>query len=167
MCSEFWSGWFDKWGARHETRPAKDMVEGMDEMLSKDVETTLGGRFFVIDVYPYSFKEFLTAKSVELSDGWEHSTVRKGEIVRAFQEYFYFGGLPEVNNFKAKRNLISSLYQKIYLGDICQRHRIGNKILQQCRFLPDKEQIEDAVVDEVIFLYRFLVGKFCNLIAHR
>ena len=23
MCSEFWSGWFDKWGARHETRPAK------------------------------------------------------------------------------------------------------------------------------------------------
>lgn len=26
MCSEFWSGWFDKWGARHETRPAKDMV---------------------------------------------------------------------------------------------------------------------------------------------
>ncbi|MBR6892938.1 MAG: beta-galactosidase, partial [Bacteroidaceae bacterium] len=22
MCSEFWSGWFDKWGARHETRPA-------------------------------------------------------------------------------------------------------------------------------------------------
>ena len=24
MCSEFWSGWFDKWGARHETRPAKD-----------------------------------------------------------------------------------------------------------------------------------------------
>ena len=26
MCSEFWSGWFDKWGARHETRPAKAMV---------------------------------------------------------------------------------------------------------------------------------------------
>ncbi len=22
MCSEFWSGWFDKWGANHETRPA-------------------------------------------------------------------------------------------------------------------------------------------------
>ena len=35
MCSEFWSGWFDKWGARHETRPAKDMVAGIDEMLSR------------------------------------------------------------------------------------------------------------------------------------
>ena len=95
-------------------------------MLSKDVETTLGGRFFVVDVYPYSFREFLAAKSVELSDGWEYSTVRKGEVIRAFQEYFYFGGLPEVGKFKAKRNLISGLYQKIYLGDICQRHRIGN-----------------------------------------
>ena len=41
MCSEFWSGWFDKWGANHETRPAKDMVEGMDEMLSKGISFSL------------------------------------------------------------------------------------------------------------------------------
>ena len=41
MCSEFWSGWFDKWGARHENRPAKDMVEGMDEMLSKGISFSL------------------------------------------------------------------------------------------------------------------------------
>ena len=41
MCSEFWSGWFDKWGARHETRPSKDMVAGMDEMLSKGISFSL------------------------------------------------------------------------------------------------------------------------------
>ncbi len=41
MCSEFWSGWFDKWGARHETRDAKDMVDGMDEMLSKGISFSL------------------------------------------------------------------------------------------------------------------------------
>lgn len=41
MCSEFWSGWFDKWGARHETRPAKTMVEGIDEMLSKGISFSL------------------------------------------------------------------------------------------------------------------------------
>lgn len=41
MCSEFWSGWFDKWGANHETRPAKDMVEGIDEMLSKNISFSL------------------------------------------------------------------------------------------------------------------------------
>ena len=41
MCSEFWSGWFDKWGARHETRPAEKMVAGIDEMLSKGISFSL------------------------------------------------------------------------------------------------------------------------------
>ena len=41
MCSEFWSGWFDKWGAAHETRPATDMIAGIDEMLSKDISFSL------------------------------------------------------------------------------------------------------------------------------
>ena len=41
LCSEFWSGWFDKWGARHETRPADDMVAGIDEMLSKGISFSL------------------------------------------------------------------------------------------------------------------------------
>ncbi|MCM1020787.1 MAG: beta-galactosidase [Muribaculum sp.] len=41
MCSEFWSGWFDKWGANHETRPATDMIAGIDEMLSKGISFSL------------------------------------------------------------------------------------------------------------------------------
>lgn len=41
MCSEFWSGWFDKWGASHETRPAGEMVAGIDEMLSKGISFSL------------------------------------------------------------------------------------------------------------------------------
>ena len=41
MCSEFWSGWFDKWGARHETRPADAMVNGIDQMLSKGISFSL------------------------------------------------------------------------------------------------------------------------------
>ena len=41
MCSEFWSGWFDKWGAHHETRPADDMVAGIDQMLTKGISFSL------------------------------------------------------------------------------------------------------------------------------
>lgn len=41
MCSEFWSGWFDKWGGRHETRDSKDMVAGMREMLEKGISFSL------------------------------------------------------------------------------------------------------------------------------
>ena len=41
MCSEFWSGWFDKWGGKHETRASKDMVDGMREMLDKNISFSL------------------------------------------------------------------------------------------------------------------------------
>ena len=41
MCSEFWSGWFDKWGGKHETRSAKDMVSGLKEMLDNNISFSL------------------------------------------------------------------------------------------------------------------------------
>lgn len=41
MCSEFWSGWFDKWGGNHETRAAENMIAGIDEMLSKGISFSL------------------------------------------------------------------------------------------------------------------------------
>lgn len=41
MCSEFWSGWFDRWGANHETRKADVMIAGIDEMLSKGISFSL------------------------------------------------------------------------------------------------------------------------------
>ena len=41
MCSEFWSGWFDHWGAKHETRSAEDLVKGMKEMLDRNISFSL------------------------------------------------------------------------------------------------------------------------------
>ena len=41
MCSEYWSGWFDKWGTAHETRSAQDMVSGIKEMLDKGISFSL------------------------------------------------------------------------------------------------------------------------------
>ncbi len=41
MCSEFWSGWFDNWGRKHETRDAKAMVDGLREMLDKNISFSL------------------------------------------------------------------------------------------------------------------------------
>jgi len=41
MCSEFWSGWFDKWGGRHETRGAEAMVDGISQMLDRGISFSL------------------------------------------------------------------------------------------------------------------------------
>ena len=96
------------------------------KMLSKEVATTLGGRFFIYDAYPYSFKEYLAAQHIELKEHWEYDTIQRSEVKRHLTEYFYYGGLPEILSFKNKRAMLSSLYQKIYLGDICARNNIKN-----------------------------------------
>lgn len=41
MCSEFWSGWFDHWGAKHETRSAEALVAGLKEMLDQNISFSL------------------------------------------------------------------------------------------------------------------------------
>lgn len=41
MCSEFWSGWFDHWGAKHETRSAEALVSGLKEMLDQNISFSL------------------------------------------------------------------------------------------------------------------------------
>ena len=41
MCSEFWSGWFDHWGRKHETRDARTMVDGIKDMLDRGISFSL------------------------------------------------------------------------------------------------------------------------------
>ena len=41
MCSEFWSGWFDHWGRKHETRDAETMVAGIKDMLDRNISFSL------------------------------------------------------------------------------------------------------------------------------
>lgn len=41
MCSEYWSGWFDHWGRKHETRDGKVMVDGLRDMLDRGISFSL------------------------------------------------------------------------------------------------------------------------------
>lgn len=96
------------------------------KMLSSEIEKTLGGRFLSKYISPYNFKEFLTAKQQDFSESSILSTKSSGKIIRNFTEYFYFGGFPETVNFIEKREYVSSIYQKILLGDIATRNNIRN-----------------------------------------
>lgn len=96
------------------------------KMLSSDVATTLGGRFLIYDVFPYSFEEQLKARNVDIDEDWKYSTIQQSKMNAYFSEYFKYGGLPEIINYKDKRSMLQSLYQKIYLGDICARNNIRN-----------------------------------------
>ena len=103
MCSEFWSGWFDKWGARHETRPAKAMVEGINEMLSKNISFSLymthGGTSFghwaganspgfAPDVTSYDYDAPINE--------YGHATPKFWELRKTMQKYNGGKRLPDV-----------------------------------------------------------------------
>ena len=122
---------WDKFVRRLADAKYKVYVTGSNaKMLSKEVATTLGGRFFIYDAYPYSFREYLAAQQVNLEQHWMYDTVQRSQVKRHLNDYFYYGGLPEILSFQNKRSMLSSLYQKIYLGDICARNNIkSNRVL--------------------------------------
>ena len=94
-------------------------------MLSRDIATTLGGRYIIKEIYPFSFAEYLDYKRIKLSKNWEYTDERI-TVVKLFEEYFPFGGFPETFALRDKRNWINSLYLKILLGDIITRNDIRN-----------------------------------------
>ena len=95
-------------------------------MLSKDIATTLGGRFMIQYVYPFSFREYLSSNGVQLDKLWIYKN--RSEVVRHFDTYFRFGGLPEllVAEGQEKRQWLSSLFNKIFFGDLVARYSIRN-----------------------------------------
>jgi predicted AAA+ superfamily ATPase len=120
------TGW-DKFARRMADNKYRVYITGSNaKMLSGDVQTTLGGRYITVDVYPYDFREYLTVNGIELTQTSLEATESKAEILRKFNDYFFFGGFPEGATLNAKRDYLTSVYQKIYLGDIATRHSIDN-----------------------------------------
>lgn len=96
------------------------------KMLSRDIATTLGGRYWVVNVYPYSLDEFLEAHGVKLKKNWEFSK-QSAEVQRLFQEYFYYGGFPELTSVIDKRAWITGIFQKIFFSDVIVRNGVRNE----------------------------------------
>lgn len=96
------------------------------QMLSKDIYTTLGGRYLAYEVYPFSFAEYLRYKSVVLNKNWEYSDLAR-HVKKLFLEYFYSGGFAESFVVNDKRSWLNALYQKILLGDIITRNDIRSE----------------------------------------
>jgi Predicted ATPase (AAA+ superfamily) len=118
-------GW-EKFARRLADSKYRVFVTGSNaKMLSKDIYTTLGGRFIAKEVYPFTFSEYLTYHNIILDKNWEYNHMR-AMVVRYFNNYFYFGSFAESFPLKEKREWLNSLYQKILLGDIIARNYIRN-----------------------------------------
>jgi len=95
------------------------------KMLSSEIATTLGGRYMIKNIYPFSFPEFLT--SIGIDNNNKNALFQfRSEIIRTFETYYSFGGLPETLKVDNKREWLSNLYQKVFFGDLISRYQIRN-----------------------------------------
>ena len=95
-------------------------------MLSREISSTLGGRYLTKEIRPFSFSEYLEYHNIHLPQHWELSPIR-ADVVRLFSDYFYYGGLSEVFNIQDKKSWLQSLYQKILYSDIVMRKGVRNE----------------------------------------
>ena len=121
------TGW-EHFARRLADQKYKVYITGSNaRMLSMEIAGTLGGRYMIQHVFPYSFAEYLAASGIHLSPNWIYSPQRN-DVARLFDIYFHFGGLPEVQPIKPamKRQWINNLYNKIFFGDILARFNVRN-----------------------------------------
>jgi len=139
------AGW-EKFARRLADTKHRVYITGSNaKMLSSDIQTTLGGRYITVDVYPYDFKEFLTANNTDFSQNVILSTKGKAEVLRQFNSYFYFGGFPEGATLLSKRDYLTSVYQKIFLGDIATRYSVENIFALRILFKKLAESVKQPV----------------------
>lgn len=96
------------------------------KMLSSEIASTLGGRFVILNVYPYSFREYLAANHKDKNYLDVLSTKDKAEVIGLYNQYVTYGAFPELVDIKNKRAFLNSIYQTLYLGDIITRNKITN-----------------------------------------
>lgn len=120
-------GW-EKFARRLADSQYKVFITGSNaQMLSKEIYTTLGGRYIAMEIFPFSFPEYLQYHRFALPRNWEYDISVKTNLVKLFQPYFYFGGFAETFPLRDKRSWLNSLFQKILLGDVISRNDIRNE----------------------------------------
>jgi predicted AAA+ superfamily ATPase len=86
------------------------------KFLSSDVITEFRGRGDEVRVFPLSFREY--------------TSVYEGTTDEAWDDYFNYGGLPLILSRRTpeeKAEYLMTLFQKVYLSDIVERHKVRNK----------------------------------------
>ncbi|KKQ59335.1 hypothetical protein A3H81_00200 [Candidatus Daviesbacteria bacterium RIFCSPLOWO2_02_FULL_38_18] len=102
--------------------------------LSKELGTKLTGRYIPIELFPFSFEEYLQFKKVVVPDMNKLTTVEKGELKNSFWEYLKKGGIPQALQYP-ELPIHKTLYDDILNRDIGARYKLtGIKPLRELTF---------------------------------
>lgn len=99
-------------------------------LLSSELGTHLTGRYIQLEMYPFSFQEYVNWQQPELLESKDFTTVQKGNAKKLFGEFLENGGLPEYLLYKDKAYL-TTLYESIIYRDIIVRYNINEHAIRE------------------------------------
>jgi len=117
---------------RMQDKGCKFFITGSNaSLLSKELGTKLTGRCVSIELYPFSFVEFLSFKGYKLQKNVLSYTAERAAIKKHFAEYLKHGGMPEYLKYKDP-TLLKRVYEDILYRDIVARYDIKQvKVLRE------------------------------------
>lgn len=119
------SGW-ELWVNKLYRRGINLVITGSNaRLLSREMATSLTGRYLPVAVFPFSFTETLRYHGVSIPDSSYHTPLQAGKVQHRLNLYLQQGGFPEtLLNPGILVNYLSSLFDSILLKDILKRFRI-------------------------------------------
>lgn len=91
------------------------------KLLSSELATTLSGRHLKMELFPFSFREYLDYKKIAIK---QHLTTKeKAKIEKHLIEYIKRGGFPEIV-IGGNEEELKQLYQDVLIKDLLVRFKI-------------------------------------------
>jgi len=115
------------------------------KLLSRELATHLTGRHISVELFPFSFKEYLDAVGFDIKDEYIEEEI--GIILNYLKKYMEIGGFPEVVVKGYDHKYLQTLFDSIILKDVVQRHNV-------------------RYADDLYNLAKFLMSSFSNEISY-
>lgn len=97
------------------------------KLLSKEIATSLRGRAITLEVWPFSFKEYLLAEQINIPA--QLKTKQAMDTMHAhLLRYFEIGGFPEITklSFDHRIQILQDYVDVVIFRDITERYAISN-----------------------------------------
>lgn len=95
-------------------------------MLSRELGTHLTGRYIQVEIYPFSFQEYLAMNEIPVNAKTLYTTNGRTTMVKSFVKYMECGGFPKFLQ-DGSVSYLTSLYESIIYRDILTRNGLTNE----------------------------------------
>jgi predicted AAA+ superfamily ATPase len=128
------AGW-ERFVSRMAAGGYKFYITGSNaSLLSKELGTKLTGRYLPVELFPFSFNEYLRFKKIIPPDPTRLTTVKRGKLKNAFLNYLKNGGIPQALQYP-QLPIHKTMYDDIINRDVAGRYKITDiKPLKELAF---------------------------------